>query len=393
MTALSHHRSGTGAPLLLIHGIGSRWQLWQPLLPMLSLHFDVVALDLPGFGASPLAGSSFPSSSSLSSSSDVPALADAVEGSAASVFPASSAFSGSQSLDVSAPADAVKGSAASVFPASSALPESQSLDVSTPADAVEGSAVPVFPASSAFPGSQSLDVPAPADAVKGSAASVFPASSAFPESQSLDVSALADAVERFAASVFPASSTLPGSPSFHVAGSSLGGGVALELGRRGVARSVTAFAPIGFWGPISRRWCQASVTGARLLGRLARPALPPLAATAAGRLVLFGLFFGHPARLDPATCLADVDALVAAPGFPAARAAFAGHRFRDPGALPDIPVTVAWGSRDAILPAFQARRAAAALPTARHVRLPGCGHLPFSDDPTSCATLIQTTAT
>ncbi|GAA3227978.1 hypothetical protein GCM10010532_061670 [Dactylosporangium siamense] len=201
------------------------------------------------------------------------------------------------------------------------------------------------------------------------------------------MSALADAVEAFAASMFPAS------PSFHVAGSSLGGGVALELGRRGVARSVTAFAPIGFWGPISRRWCQVSLTGARLLGRLARPALPSLAATAAGRRVLFSLFFGHPGRLDPATCLADVDALVAAPAFAAARAAFAGHRFSDPGALPHIPVTVAWGSRDAILPAFQARRAAAALPSARHVRLPGCGHLPFSDDPTSCATLIQTTAT
>src|SRR4051812_1090645 len=52
-------------------------------------------------------------------------------------------------------------------------------------------------------------------------------------------------------------------PPFHVAGSSMGGGVALELGRRGLALSVTAFAPIGFWGPVSRRWCQACVTAAR----------------------------------------------------------------------------------------------------------------------------------
>ncbi|MEV4137593.1 alpha/beta fold hydrolase [Dactylosporangium sp. NPDC049742] len=254
MTTLSHHRSGTGEPLVLLHGIGSRWQLWEPVLPALRPHFDVLALDLPGFGASPADGAA-------------------------------------------------------------------------------------------------------------------------------DVQSLADAVVRFAG------------PSFHVAGSSLGGGVALELGRRGVARSVTAFAPIGFWGPLSRRWCQASVTGARVLGRLTRPALPALASTAAGRIALFGLFFGHPARLDPAVCLADVDALVAAPAFTAARSAFAGHRFTDPGALATIPVTVAWGTRDAILPAFQSRRAAAVLPHAHHVSLKRCGHLPFSDAPDTCATLIRTTAT
>lgn len=249
---LSHHREGTGEPLVLIHGIGSRWQLWQPLLPLLRHRYDIIALDLPGFGGS----------------------------------------------------------------------------------APDGAA---------------------------------------------SVAAFADAVTRFVPS-----------PSFHVAGSSLGGGIALELGRRGVARSVTAFAPIGFWGPVSRRWCQLSVSGARLLGRVARPALPALASTAAGRIALFSLFFGHPARLDPATCLADVDALVAAPAFRATRSAFAAHRFQDPGALRDIPVTVAWGSRDAVLPAFQARRAATALPAARHVRLPGCGHLPFSDDPAACAALIHT---
>lgn len=51
---LNHHRAGTGEPLLLIHGIGSRWQMWQPVLDRLQASHDVIAIDLPGFGGSPM---------------------------------------------------------------------------------------------------------------------------------------------------------------------------------------------------------------------------------------------------------------------------------------------------------------------------------------------------
>jgi pimeloyl-ACP methyl ester carboxylesterase len=51
---LNHHREGSGPPLVLIHGIGSRWQMWEPVLKRLAAERDVVALDLPGFGASPM---------------------------------------------------------------------------------------------------------------------------------------------------------------------------------------------------------------------------------------------------------------------------------------------------------------------------------------------------
>ena len=50
---LSHIRQGSGEPLVLIHGIGSQWQMWGPVLDRLGDQRDVVALDLPGFGASP----------------------------------------------------------------------------------------------------------------------------------------------------------------------------------------------------------------------------------------------------------------------------------------------------------------------------------------------------
>ncbi len=51
---LSHHRSGRGEPLVLIHGIGSRWQMWEPVIDRLAARHEVIALDLPGFGTSPM---------------------------------------------------------------------------------------------------------------------------------------------------------------------------------------------------------------------------------------------------------------------------------------------------------------------------------------------------
>jgi pimeloyl-ACP methyl ester carboxylesterase len=50
---LNHHRTGSGEPLVLIHGIGSQWQVWRPLFEYLTPHRDVIAVDLPGFGDSP----------------------------------------------------------------------------------------------------------------------------------------------------------------------------------------------------------------------------------------------------------------------------------------------------------------------------------------------------
>ncbi|MQA93253.1 MAG: alpha/beta fold hydrolase [Streptosporangiales bacterium] len=50
---LAFERRGAGPPVVLLHGIGSGWQSWEPVLPALAERFDVIALDLPGFGASP----------------------------------------------------------------------------------------------------------------------------------------------------------------------------------------------------------------------------------------------------------------------------------------------------------------------------------------------------
>lgn len=53
MIELVHERRGRGEPLVLVHGIGHRWQAWEPVLDRLAEHHEVIAVDLPGFGASP----------------------------------------------------------------------------------------------------------------------------------------------------------------------------------------------------------------------------------------------------------------------------------------------------------------------------------------------------
>lgn len=44
---------GAGPKLLLIHGLGGSWQSWSTILDALSLHRTVIAIDLPGHGATP----------------------------------------------------------------------------------------------------------------------------------------------------------------------------------------------------------------------------------------------------------------------------------------------------------------------------------------------------
>lgn len=48
--------SGSGVPLVLIHGYGVSGHIWQPMLPYLAQEHEVFAVDLPGYGRSTLSG-------------------------------------------------------------------------------------------------------------------------------------------------------------------------------------------------------------------------------------------------------------------------------------------------------------------------------------------------
>ena len=177
-----------------------------------------------------------------------------------------------------------------------------------------------------------------------------------------------------------------------VVGHSLGGAIALELGRRGDARSVVAFAPIGFWGAPGVIWCMGVLRAMRVAGPRLRPILPAVSRFRVGRVAALGLFYARAGQLLPRAVVADADAFQGASMLKQACAAFGEHVFAGSGALDSVPVAIAWGSRDLLLPGkWQSAAAAAALPWAHHVKLRGCGHVAFVHDPKACGVVILET--
>lgn len=166
----------------------------------------------------------------------------------------------------------------------------------------------------------------------------------------------------------------------HVAGNSLGGLLALELGRGRLVRSVTALSPAGFWSEAERRYAFSTLRAMRTGARALSPALiDSLSRTAAGRMALTGTIYARPGRRSPDAVAAETLALRGATGFHQTLAAGGAVLFRDD--VPDVPVTIGWGTRDRLLLRRQGIRAKHIIPGARLVRLPGCGHVPMNDNP------------
>lgn len=201
------------------------------------------------------------------------------------------------------------------------------------------------------------------------------------------IGTMADALERLLDDA--------GHEQAHLVGSSLGGWLALLLAARGRALSVVAVAPSFGWrgehapAAVSRRFRRAhrlAPVGARMLRMVAgRP-----------RLRRFALadVVAHPERVPPATAaeliLGAANCAIFRPYVEQVEAGGCRAAFAEPR----VPVRIAWGDRDRILP----RDACSvwfprALPRAEWITLPDCGHLAHHDQPALVArTVLEVTA-
>jgi pimeloyl-ACP methyl ester carboxylesterase len=246
---LAHEKTGSGPPLLLIHGLGSCKEVWKPVVPLLARQREVVTLDLPGFGASP-------------------------------------------------------------------------------------------------PGARTVE-------------------------------GLADAVLQFAADL--------GFERPHVAGNSMGGGIALALGATDRVRSACAVSPIGFANDREAMYARAVLATTRALATALAPVAEPICRPRVVRAAFTAHVVARPWQLPPAEAAFWTRAYADAPAFWDLLHDAPGWR----APAPTRPTTVAWGDRDRLLIySRQAPRARRMLPGARHVTLSGCGHTPTWDDPDQVARVI-----
>lgn len=176
----------------------------------------------------------------------------------------------------------------------------------------------------------------------------------------------------------------------HVAGVSVGGWIALELAKLGRARSVVAIGPAGLWPRRDPLSCSARLWGMYRIGRLASPLTARALRTESGRTRLLGGTVAKPLNLTEQEARDLVETYNSTPTFTKHLAQTRRARFRD-GRSIDVPVTVAWGEEERLLPT-KARRVDELPPHARVVTLHGCGHLPFWDDPEAVARVILNAA-
>jgi pimeloyl-ACP methyl ester carboxylesterase len=208
-------------------------------------------------------------------------------------------------------------------------------------------------------------------------------SPALPADTAPDFPTLADAVER--------ALDRAGVPEPHVLGVSIGGRVALELARRGRARSVVAVAPTGPVLPAERAHQVALLGVARLayqgLDRVADAVLrvPSLRAAALSPLRARGW------RTTPQEAVALVQGFSRADGYwrslrhavlPEATVDFTSVR---------CPVVLAQGTHD-VISLGQVLRLVALVPGARFRLLPAAGHSAVGDVPDEVVRLVDEVA-
>jgi pimeloyl-ACP methyl ester carboxylesterase len=179
----------------------------------------------------------------------------------------------------------------------------------------------------------------------------------------------------------------------HIAGNSLGGWMAIELARRGRARTVCALSPAGTWtaGTPEQTDGVRKIRRAFRNARLGR-ALPmsSLLRSATARRMVLRDAANHRERLTATQALEATRDLLACSVAEDILTTVEELAPLDP---PPCPITIAWSADDALRPVdVNGAIARQRVPNARFVVLADVGHVPMIDDPQSVArTVLQTT--
>jgi len=184
---------------------------------------------------------------------------------------------------------------------------------------------------------------------------------------------------------FVRSVTPPGERA-HIAGNSLGGWLALALAARGEVASATALAPAGFFvGHVDQVRADLMFRMPRAVTRAMGPRMAKGLRYKAVRCASLVTFYGHPGRVSYEDAVINTHSLATNTVVDKMRTA----SFELPPVVDtEVPITVAWGRRDMILPVYEARRVHAVFPQARVMVLPGIGHVPMIDDPNLIGTIL-----
>ena len=171
-----------------------------------------------------------------------------------------------------------------------------------------------------------------------------------------------------------------------VVGVSAGGWVALELGRLGAARSVTAICPGGLWRSRMPRFVLLSLSFIRTFTRVAGPVLGSIFATRLGRMLMIQMV-GRPWRMTKDQAVDTARSFATYPSWSRVLKACAPTRFLNGDEI-EVPVTVAQGTRDLLMLPWQSQHRDELPKHTKWVPLPGCGHVPLWDDPRELTDVI-----
>ena len=180
----------------------------------------------------------------------------------------------------------------------------------------------------------------------------------------------------------------------HVAGNSMGGWIALELARRGRARSVCAFSPAGAFhkGEPDQLKAEKKLRAAIKEVRRGQRLSPFMVRFAWARKYGLRLTAVDGSRVRPELLLELGEDVLGCTSYDAVLATTEELAPLDP---PPCPITIAWSGEDRVLPlrSAGARYRDELVPGARFVVLDNIGHVPMFDDPELVARTIRAAAT